>query len=145
MLRPARIDPLTSAQSVFNVALGIRSSIEDRCPVRHRFRVPYIDRPTEIAVTSHTLNSKANFISGVIAVLIAGSAYAQQPPDVVPSDGGGNTAMGPDALLLLHAPNCTTNTACGTLLRASSPRKSTKSSGTRDSRRGRCDSRRLSR
>jgi Chaperone of endosialidase len=63
-------------------------------------------------MTSHTLHSKANLISGVIAALIAGSASAQQPPDVVPSDAGGNSAMGADALLLLKAPNCSTNTAC---------------------------------
>jgi hypothetical protein len=63
-------------------------------------------------MTSHTLHSKATLISGVIAALIAGSAYAQQPPDVVPSDSGGNTAMGLDALLLLNAPNCSANTAC---------------------------------
>jgi len=63
-------------------------------------------------MTGHTLHSKANFISGVIAALIVGSAHAQQPPDVVPSDGGGNIAMGADALLLLNAPNCSTSTAC---------------------------------
>src|ERR1700729_2789204 len=50
-------------------------SIQDRCPAWNRFRVPYIDRPKstrETAMTSHTLHSKANVISGVIAALIVG-------------------------------------------------------------------------
>src|ERR1700728_61831 len=96
-------------QYLWTTRASIRIFIDDRCPDWNRFRVPYIDRlksTRETAMTSHTLHSKANIISGVIAVLIAGSAHAQQPPDVVSSDAGGNTAMGLDALLLLHAPNC---------------------------------------
>jgi Chaperone of endosialidase len=63
-------------------------------------------------MTSNTLNTKASLISCVIAALIAGSANATPPPDVVTSDPSGNTAMGQDALLELNVPNCSVSSAC---------------------------------
>jgi hypothetical protein len=40
-------------------------------------------------------------LSLIGALVVAGSAYGQQPPDVVTSDASFNTAMGTDALLHL--------------------------------------------
>jgi hypothetical protein len=53
---------------------------------------------------------RALFIAAVTTVV--GVAHATQPPDNVQSDSGGNTAMGTDALFLLHVPNCSSNSAC---------------------------------
>jgi hypothetical protein len=48
----------------------------------------------------------------IIALALAGTAYGQQPPDVVNSDGNNNTAMGSYALLSLSGGNGY-NTAAG--------------------------------
>jgi len=45
-------------------------------------------------------------------LLLAGSAQAQQPPDVVQSDTNGNTAMGTDALLDTNSARCPINKQC---------------------------------
>jgi len=53
---------------------------------------------------------RALCVSAVTTVV--GVAHATQPPDVVQSDAGGNTAMGADALFLLNVPNCGSDSAC---------------------------------
>jgi len=53
---------------------------------------------------------RALFVGAVTTVV--GLAHATQPPDVVQSDAGGNTAMGADALFLLDVSNCGSDSAC---------------------------------
>jgi hypothetical protein len=62
-------------------------------------------------MNNHTLNTNT-LIACAIAALLAGTANAAQPPDVVTSDASGNTAMGQDALYELSVPNCTQSSAC---------------------------------
>jgi len=62
-------------------------------------------------MTSITVKSKTSLAS-LIATLIAGTANAAPPPDVVTSDPSGNTAMGLDALFELSVPNCSAGSAC---------------------------------
>jgi Chaperone of endosialidase len=61
-----------------------------------------------------TLNRSSLVMIAALAAM-AGSAYGQQPPDVVTSDGQGNTAMGTDALFSLtpSPPYGVYNTASG--------------------------------
>jgi hypothetical protein len=47
------------------------------------------------------------------ALVIAGTAYGQQPPDVVTSDRYENTAMGTGALANVTSPGLAGNTASG--------------------------------